>query len=327
VLLMVFFLSVGLLIDFKFLAEHWTALLLLLLAVIVAKTALNIGILALLREPWPHAFIAGVLLAQIGEFSLVLAGAAERGGIISSALGQMIVAVIAFSLLLAPLWLLTTRRLLRVVILGMTSLHDTLDAIKSRRLTAAGRGVLRGLRWGRDRLSKLRRVLPRAGGSAAAAMEDAAQDAEGARPRRRLKGDTLTPDRGRGVVEPPEPPEAPRHPPPGGSPDGTLAGSPADQAAPETPQEEEATQKRTGPPPEPPPPSPGDAPRYPSPEGTATPVPAEEEEAAEPPRPRPRTLLRRPITDSPTETPRFPPPSGPPPDPPPPDPPPKPKPE
>jgi CPA2 family monovalent cation:H+ antiporter-2 len=333
VLLMVFFLSVGLLIDFKFLAAHWGAIVLLLLAVIVAKTALNIGILALLREPWPHAFIAGVLLAQIGEFSLVIAGAAERGNLVSSALGQMIVAVIAFSLLLSPLWLFTTRRLLRVVILGMTSLHDTLDAIRSRRLTAAGRGVVRALRWGRERLSRLRRAMPRAGGSAAAAL-----DQQGEPRRRRRKGDTLTPDRGRGVVEPPEAPETPRFPPPDGrSTDGTLSAGPPpetrppgahprDAPSPGTPspdstpaaapaehrEREEQTQRRTGPPPEFPPDAPGDGPRYPPPDGAPSAPPAEIEDEPEPP-PRPKSSLRRPITDSPTETPRYPPPSGPPP--------------
>ncbi len=232
VLLMVFFLSIGLLIDFKFLADRWGVLLVLVLAVTVAKTAINIGILALLRQPWPHAFIAGVLLAQIGEFSLVIAGAAERGGIITRDLGQTIVAVIAFSLLLSPLWLLTTRRLLRVVILGMTSLHDTLEAVRSRRLSAvwhvsavgvavgaralgaAARGGARGI----GRIGGLFRRRPRA------KHEDARAHGEAAATRgselRRRGGDTLTP---RGIVDPDD---APRFPPPDGPP---PAGMPAPQ--------------------------------------------------------------------------------------------------
>ena len=311
VLLMVFFLSVGLLIDFKFLAEHWGALVLLLLAVTVVKTALNIGILALLREPWPHAFIAGVLLAQIGEFSLVIAGTAERSGIISAALGQMIVAVIAFSLLLSPLWLFTTRRLLRVVILGMTSLHDTLDAIRSRRLTAAARAVATALRWSGGRLARLRRLIPRAGGSAAEIH--AAQGEPGRRVGRRKKHDTLLPDSGRGVALPPDEPETPRFPPPDGGP--AAAGAPPAipvDAPPDSPHEG-PTQRRTGPPPELPPDALAEAPRYPAPgaPGPETPAPPPEIED-EAPTTRTKSL-RRPITDSPTETPRFPPPSGPPP--------------
>ncbi len=213
VLLMVFFLSVGLLIDFKFLAERWDVLIVLVLAVTILKTALNIGILALLREPWPHAFIAGVLLAQIGEFSLVIAGAAERGGIISRDLSQTIVAVMAFSLLLAPLWLFATRRLLRVVILGMTSFHDTIDAIRSRRVAAAWRAVAavvafawRILRAVARGIARLLRRRPRA--------------ETGGRAHR--PGDTLTPrDRAvtpRGVADPDDAPETPRYPPPDGPP-------------------------------------------------------------------------------------------------------------
>lgn len=197
VLMMVFFLSVGLLIDFNFLADHWSALILLLLAVTVIKTALNIGILALLREPWPHAFIAGVLLAQIGEFSLVIAGAAERSKIISTGLAQTIVAVIAFSLLLSPLWLIATRRLLRVVIMGMTSLHDTLEAVNSRRLTAIARVAAHVVRGTRTRLAKL---------SKAAASPPAPPPAPAAPSAPPPPGDTLIAERSRGIAMPPDPP-------------------------------------------------------------------------------------------------------------------------
>jgi CPA2 family monovalent cation:H+ antiporter-2 len=276
VLLMVFFLSVGLLIYFKFLAERWDVLLLLVLAVTVGKTVLNIGVLALLREPWPHAFIAGVLLAQIGEFSLVIAGAAERGGIISRDLSQTIVAVMAFSLLLSPLWLFATRRLLRVVILGMTSFHDTVDAIRSRRLAAAWRAVAavvafawRILRAMARGIARLFRRRPRAetGGRAHRA------------------GDTLTPrDRTvtpRGVADPDDAAETPRYPPPDGPPPAsarpkTAPPPAAPQAEPRTPPAEilepgtiprrdspSSALRRTptGPAPE--------APRYPAPDGAA----------------------------------------------------------
>jgi CPA2 family monovalent cation:H+ antiporter-2 len=217
VLLMVFFLSVGLLIDFAFLAEHWGALILLLLAVTVLKTAINIGILALLREPWPHAFIAGVLLAQIGEFSLVLANTAERGGIISSALGQMIVSVIAFSLLLSPLWLFATRRLLRVIILGMTSLHDTLEAVKSRRLAAIAGFAARAVRGTRARLSSLARSTatpappapsapPSVPGPTHPPAPPSAATPPAGTPPESPAPDTLIPDRQRGITSPPDPP-------------------------------------------------------------------------------------------------------------------------
>jgi CPA2 family monovalent cation:H+ antiporter-2 len=298
VLLMVFFLSVGLLIDFKFLAARWDLLLLLVLAVTVAKTIVNIGILALLREPWPHAFIAGVLLAQIGEFSLVISGAAERGGIISRDLGQTIVAVMAISLLLSPLWLFTTRRLLRVVILGMTSFHDTIAAIRSRRLaavwhvTAAGfgfaayaamrvaRGTARGIGWAGRGVGRLFVRRPR---------DDEARPTDY----------TLTP---RGVADPDDAPETPRYPPPDGpAPDARPLSGP-------TP---------TAPPAPEPPPSPPASPPPSSPQSEAPLRPRTTAEAAEiiegqtiPRREAPSAALRRMPTGPAPETPRYPAPDG-----------------
>jgi CPA2 family monovalent cation:H+ antiporter-2 len=212
VLLMVFFLSIGLLIDFRFLAEHWDKVVLLLLAVTVIKTGLNIGILALLREPWPHAFIAGVLMAQIGEFSLVISSAGERNGLLSRELGQTIVAVIAISLLISPLWLLATRRLLRVVILGMTSLHDTLDAVRGRRMTALAQATARLLKAGHTRLARLSRAAdPRSGPPRGSAPPTAQGDMPpppqpSDAPPPPQPGDTLVPERVRGVTTPPDPP-------------------------------------------------------------------------------------------------------------------------
>jgi len=326
VLMMVFFLSVGLLIDFKFLAERWDALILLLLAVTLLKTVLNIGILAVLREPWPHAFIAGVLLAQIGEFSLVIAGAAERGGIISRELGQTIVAVVAFSLLISPLWLFTTRRLLRVVLLNLTSLQDTLDALKNRRLAAATRAVLRGLVWciaavaaalafvARMIGALFRKRAPRAGDDAAAAAGDTSH-------RRRRPGDTLMPESPRGVVEPPEAPETPRFPPPDGSP---LPSPPAPLTPPlplrartgeppTIPRREAPLAAFSRPPAGPDPETPRfPAPGAPPPEG---PAPASPDEPPTLPRPDgPSAALRGPRSGPNPETPRYPPPDGPPPE-------------
>lgn len=111
VLLMVFFLSIGLLMDLRFIWEYLGTVIVLLLIVTVLKTALNIGILHLLREPWPHAFIAGVMLAQIGEFSFILSGIGLDRGLLGPDDSRLIVAVTAFSLLFSPLWQVAARRL------------------------------------------------------------------------------------------------------------------------------------------------------------------------------------------------------------------------
>ena len=69
VLMMVFFLSVGLLIDLPLVWANMGVVLIMLLVVTVLKTLLNISILKLLRLPWAQALLTGVILAQVGEFT------------------------------------------------------------------------------------------------------------------------------------------------------------------------------------------------------------------------------------------------------------------
>jgi len=119
--MMVFFLSIGLLINLDFILANMGTVLLILFMVTVFKTGLNIGVLRLAREPWPHAFIAGMLLAQIGEFSFLLGQAGVSSGLIGREEGDLVIAVTALSLLISPLWLVIARRLMRFAILSTTS--------------------------------------------------------------------------------------------------------------------------------------------------------------------------------------------------------------
>ena len=110
-LLMIFFLSIGLLIDLSFIVEHVWVVLFLVFVILVAKTATNIGILHFLREPWENAFIAGLVMAQVGEFSFVLAKAGLGAGAIDRETYQLALSVIALSLIVSPFWLVTARRI------------------------------------------------------------------------------------------------------------------------------------------------------------------------------------------------------------------------
>lgn len=132
VLLMLFFLSIGLLIDINYIWANLGTVLVLLLFVTVLKTLLNVGILKLMGEPWPHAFIAGVLLAQIGEFSFVLGTAGVANGVITPDQNNLIIAVAAFSLLFAPIWQIMVRRLMRVALVSVTSLEQVIRLMGGR---------------------------------------------------------------------------------------------------------------------------------------------------------------------------------------------------
>ncbi len=146
VLAMVFFLSIGLLIDLAYIWENFATVVVLLVLVLLVKSAVNLFILRVLGEPWPRAFLAGILLSQVGEFSFVLAGA----GVAVAAVGieghRLIVAVIALSLVVSPLWLMTARRMQQLTAGGIWRLDDLLFAIYEQEARLILRGVKRALR-------------------------------------------------------------------------------------------------------------------------------------------------------------------------------------
>jgi CPA2 family monovalent cation:H+ antiporter-2 len=132
VLIMVFFLSIGLLLDLRHLWENLGTVLLIVAFIVVFKTALNVVLIRFFGESWPRALIAGALLAQIGEFSFVLAGLGLRAGALSGEYYRLIVAVTVLSLLASPFWLEMARRLRRIRLLGVTSGRETLRLVLGR---------------------------------------------------------------------------------------------------------------------------------------------------------------------------------------------------
>lgn len=111
VLMMVFFLSIGLLLDLNFIWQHLGKVLMILLFITLGKTALNVSILHLLRQPWTISFLSGVVLAQLGEFSFLLATVGEEVGIVTDYGTNLIVSLTVLSLTLSPLWLTMAKRL------------------------------------------------------------------------------------------------------------------------------------------------------------------------------------------------------------------------
>lgn len=128
-LLMVFFLSIGLLIDLRFIVENIWAVLAWLFMVTLFKTVLNIAILRALGTPWNRAFLAGTVMGQIGEFSFVIAATAAASGLITGEGQRMAVAIIALSLVVSPLWLFVARRLDDAAAIGITSFREIVRAV------------------------------------------------------------------------------------------------------------------------------------------------------------------------------------------------------
>ncbi|MBL4647345.1 MAG: cation:proton antiporter, partial [Gammaproteobacteria bacterium] len=109
--IMVFFLSVGLLMDLGFIWDNIAQVIVLLIVITVGKSLLNVGVLHALGLPWQHAFLSGLLLAQMGEFSFLLTTVGLESNLIDQDGSKLIISLAALSLTFSPLWLTGARRL------------------------------------------------------------------------------------------------------------------------------------------------------------------------------------------------------------------------
>ena len=121
VLMMAFFVSIGLLVDLGYIADNLVEVLVVLVIVTLFKMAYNVLLLRMLGEPWTRAYFAGVLLSQIGEFSFLLAAIGLSAGVIDPGHHRLIVAVTVLSLATSPFWMASARRIERIALLGVTS--------------------------------------------------------------------------------------------------------------------------------------------------------------------------------------------------------------
>jgi CPA2 family monovalent cation:H+ antiporter-2 len=110
-LLMAFFLSIGMLIDPTFVVHNLGTVLTLVGIVFLLNSVINVLALRAVGEQWRTAFIAGFALAQIGEFAFILSAVGHTSGLITEQASRLIVAVIAFTLVISPFWLELARRL------------------------------------------------------------------------------------------------------------------------------------------------------------------------------------------------------------------------
>jgi CPA2 family monovalent cation:H+ antiporter-2 len=139
VLMVVFFLSIGLLLDLRYVWQELPTVLALLVSVVVVKTVSNVACLRLLGEPWERAFPAGLVMGQIGEFSFVLAAIGAGGGLLSPDDYRLAIAVIALSLLASPLWLISVRRFHHVAAGGILNMRETLREVYGTEISTAAR--------------------------------------------------------------------------------------------------------------------------------------------------------------------------------------------
>lgn len=102
----IFFVSVGMLLDVRFLIEHPLLIVSVALSVIVIKFLIATGSLLTLGYPIRIVAASGLALAQIGEFSFVLERAGRLAGLTPAGLGdlgsQTFIAVSVLLMILTP---------------------------------------------------------------------------------------------------------------------------------------------------------------------------------------------------------------------------------
>jgi CPA2 family monovalent cation:H+ antiporter-2 len=106
----IFFVSVGMMIDPVALSVHWRAVLALTLAVLLGKVlAVTVGAF-LAGHGRRTAMKAGMSLAQIGEFSFIIAGVGVASGVIGAWMYPVAIAVSAVTTLTTPLLIKLSNR-------------------------------------------------------------------------------------------------------------------------------------------------------------------------------------------------------------------------
>ena len=171
VLLMVFFVSIGLLFDLGYVWLHFGTVMMLLLLITVAKTTANIGILRALGEPWQRSIKAGAVLGQVGEFSFVLMDTGVAVGLVAADGHRLAVSLIALSLVASPVWMVTARRLQAVAWRRISTFQQLWQAVYGRETRAvvavSERAVSRTVKFtlgfgeqGSERFGRLRGPKP-----------------------------------------------------------------------------------------------------------------------------------------------------------------------
>jgi len=102
VLLGLFFITVGMLLNVRLVVAHWWAVLLLLTIPVVLKFALIAGLAKLFGNSTGVALRTGIALAQAGEFGFVLLNQVGGLQLIDPLLIQLILASMVLSMLAAP---------------------------------------------------------------------------------------------------------------------------------------------------------------------------------------------------------------------------------
>jgi monovalent cation:H+ antiporter-2, CPA2 family len=134
VLLGLFFITIGMLLDWRPVAEHWPLVLLLVTGPVAFKLLLVMGLAKGLGATTGVSLRTGLYLAQAGEFGFVLLALARGNGLVPEALLHPILASMVLSMLATPFIIQWSNRIVMKLVASewlMQSLQMTTIARKS----------------------------------------------------------------------------------------------------------------------------------------------------------------------------------------------------
>jgi len=104
VMVAIFFSSIGLLLDLNFFYHNYLVILLLSFVALVTNTFINAIVLRILGRSWSESILTSSYLAQIGEFSFILAAIGLGHNVINEYSYQLTIYIIFITIVLTPLW-------------------------------------------------------------------------------------------------------------------------------------------------------------------------------------------------------------------------------
>lgn len=111
VLLGLFFISIGMLLDWRLVLERWPLVLLLVVVPTVFKAAMVAAIARALGSTAGVSIRTGLYLAQAGEFGFVLLTLAQKNALVPPELLNPILAAMVLSMLITPFIVMNTNRI------------------------------------------------------------------------------------------------------------------------------------------------------------------------------------------------------------------------
>jgi len=118
VLLGLFFVTIGMLLDIRVVLDHWLLVLLILFALLAVKFLIVVAIALLFKNDKGVALRCGLALAPAGEFGFVLLTLAGQINAVPATVLQVVLAAMLISMLLSPMILARSEKIVMYLVAG-----------------------------------------------------------------------------------------------------------------------------------------------------------------------------------------------------------------